>query len=526
MEISTTVLNVERLDQNYEIIVEIGSALTVAGLSPVITVLEGGTTNSYKATSDVLLARKYMTVEVSMSTQGIDGHPVTPGTYDLELILQITTPVYAEDEVTLVNTYVYNVSRPIELSISAASVVANSEFELWDTPVLDGGMHVVGKYYSKDSDSLFASSAVDTSTIKVDVINPNAEYVDDTTDSGRRRLSAYAQVEKKIECTTYDCTDSTLSTYGIAGGWPVESLGPECLNGTDGFWAIACTMPSATTSRAGLWTLSAEVTNSVDGTAYVNSSASRAFCPDGYYEQDDPFYPAYYGLCTSCADNGVTLDSNAELTGESTFLDCKGVGHVRSALVMKEGMWRSATSANEVKLLSRTANKAEGDRDHTYNQGFVWGDRPGAGSEVFRECLTPLGCPGKNVTEGQSGNLLCKTGHIGPLCAVCDEGFVIDGVTFECIECNAENKQAGIMVMVGIPVVALAAVAILYLILMRLKPCMDADGATTINPDTGEHFTNMELIKLGIARVKAFIAKRRDFIKVILNYMQSASPPL
>ena len=53
---------------------------------------------------------------------------------------------------------------------------------------------------------------------------------------------------------------------------------------------------------------------------------------------------------------------------------------------------------------------------------------------------------------------------------------------------------------------------------------MDADGATTINPDTGEHFTNMELIKLGIARVKAFVAKRRDFIKVILNYMQSASP--
>ena len=122
----------------------------------------------------------------------------------------------------------------------------------------------------------------------------------------------------------------------------------------------------------------------------MNSSASRAFCPDGYYEQDDPFYPEYYGLCTSCADNGVTLDSNAELTGESTFIDCKGVGHVRSALVMKEGMWRSATSANEKKLLSATADKAVG--DHTYNQGFEWGDRPGAGSEVFRECLS-VGLP-------------------------------------------------------------------------------------------------------------------------------------
>ena len=72
MDISTTVLNVERLDQNYEIFVEIGATLNAAGLSPVITVLEGGTTNSYKETKDVLLARKYMTVEVSMSTQGVD----------------------------------------------------------------------------------------------------------------------------------------------------------------------------------------------------------------------------------------------------------------------------------------------------------------------------------------------------------------------------------------------------------------------------------------------------------------------
>ena len=205
MEISTTVLNVERLDQNYEIIVEIGSTLTAAGLSPVITVLEGGTTNSYKATSDVLLARKYMTVEVSMSTQGNDGAPVTPGTYDLELILQITTPVYAEDEVTLVNTYVYNVSRPISLQISAASVVANSAFEVWDTPVLDGGARR-GQVLLEGQRRPVRIDAVDTSSIKVDVINPNGEYVDDTTDSGRRRLSAYAQVEKKIECTAYDCT--------------------------------------------------------------------------------------------------------------------------------------------------------------------------------------------------------------------------------------------------------------------------------------------------------------------------------
>ena len=135
-----------------------------------------------------------------------------------------------------------------------------------------------------------------------------------------------------------------------------------------------------------------------------------------------------------------------------------------------------------------------------------------------------MGCPGKNVSEGQSGNQLCKRGHVGPLCAVCAEGYVIDGVTFECLECNSENKKAGIIVMVGIPVMMLAAVGLIYLILMRLKPCMEADGATTINPDTGKHFTNMELIKLGIARVKAFVAKRRDFIKVILNYMQSASP--
>ena len=517
MDISTTVLNVERLDQNYEIFVEIGATLNAAGLTPVITVLEGGTTNSYKETKDVLLARKYMTVEVSMSTQGVD-EAVPAGTYDLELILQIETPVYADDLVTVVNTYYYNVTRPITLQISSASVVANSYFQLWDTPILDGGMHVVGKYYSLDSDGLFASSSVDTSTLKVEIKNPNAKYDLDTTDV-RRRLSAVSKktpVEQKVECTAYDCTDASLPTYGVAGGWPAETLGPECLNGTDGFWAVACTMPSAIASRAGLWTLEAEVTNTVDGTAHVNASTWHALCPSGYYEQDDPFYPDTFGLCTSCVDNGVTLDTNAELTGESSYIDCEGAGHVRSALVMKAGMWRSSTSENEEKLLP------EG--DHTYNQGYVWGDRPGAGSEVFRECLTPVGCPGKNVSEGQSGNQLCKRGHVGPLCAVCAEGYVIDGVTFECLECNSENKKAGIIVMVGIPVMMLAAVGLIYLILMRLKPCMEADGATTINPDTGKHFTNMELIKLGIARVKAFVAKRRDFIKVILNYMQSASP--
>ena len=149
------------------------------------------------------------------------------------------------------------------------------------------------------------------------------------------------------------------------------------------------------------------------------------------------------------------------------------------------------------------------------------------GSEIFRECqfqgdgLMEPACPG-GKGGNVSGDALCGPGYTGPRCAICEEGYVITQ-TLSCMECNAENKLIGLLIMVGIPVLAIMAVSALYLIYKKVKPCLDADGASTINPDTGAPFTNADLIAMGIARVKEFVSKKRDFIKVILNYMQSAS---
>ena len=75
-------------------------------------------------------------------------------------------------------------------------------------------------------------------------------------------------------------------------------------------------------------------------------------------------------------------------------------------------------------------------------------------TEVLRECrMGAKACPGGNGT----GDALCARGYEGPLCGVCESGFILDSSGSECIECASSKAWSSLTV----PLVVLSVVGII-----------------------------------------------------------------
>ena len=119
-------------------------------------------------------------------------------------------------------------------------------------------------------------------------------------------------------------------------------------------------------------------------------------------------------------------------------------------------------------------------------------------------CLAPGSC---QVTSDQL-NLKCSPGHGGPLCAVCNDGWVSGRPEEQCIPCAAERDlHVAATVLMAMGMVAFMAV---YVVLK-----VNSSGATKREEDTTRHYGRL-------ARYFTALSQSRDgLLRNLLNFMQT-----
>ena len=227
-------------------------------------------------------------------------------------------------------------------------------------------------------------------------------------------------------------------------------------------------------------------------------STSSCVCDPGYEftssgcdkcERDFFKYEDGDDLCSSCDD--VMTDSITSSSGSTNSSDCH----------CDDGDYESEDGSECVSCPTGSSCGEGTTIENMEVDGGYW--RVDGESDIILQCPVPAACKGSSLNSSSYGDNLCRAGHEGPYCSVCEDGYFkeYNGL---CEECSASSLSRS-YVIIGLFVtlfIGMLYTTIRYLCFVARKNHKEEDGRIILSALDDLQSRTLRFVESSVERVR------------------------